>query len=124
MADAATEWFYVGQDGQPVGPLSLEAMLDAWVHERIHAETPCAYRGMEGWQPLGETPPFTRFRQRIADGKLVSYGCKCGNRIIMSAEHAGSLARCKSCNTVFMVPDPPGHDEPRASTSQTSESEA
>jgi hypothetical protein len=92
-------------------------MLDAWIHGRIDAKTSCALHGADGWTNVGKTPPLDRFAQRIADGKLISYRCKCGNRIIMAASHCGSLARCKNCSTVFLVPDPPGRDEAPASPS-------
>jgi hypothetical protein len=125
MADGSQQWYYVGDDRKPVGPMSLEDMLDAWIHGRINARTYCAPHGADGWTKVGQTPPLDRFAQRIAEKNLVSYRCKCGNRIIMAAAHSGSLARCKNCSTVFLVPDPPGRDEEPASPSNwPSEAEA
>ncbi len=112
MAESAREWYYVIDDADPVGPLSVEEMLHAWIHDQIKPTTPCTRQDMKGWTPICETPPFSKFWQRVTEKRLVSYRCKCGNRIIMSTEHTNSLARCKNCGKVFMVPEWPGHDDP------------
>lgn len=121
MADSPKVWYYQMEDREPVGPLSVEEMLHAWIHGQIKPTTPCTKQDMKGWSPVCETPPFNRFWPRVTENRLVSYRCKCGNRIIMAAEHAESLARCKQCAKVFMVPEPPGTDEdPAALPDETS----
>jgi hypothetical protein len=121
MSDTPKEWYYAGDGDEPVGPLSLEEVLHVWIRGRIGPATVCTRHDMKGWRKICETEPFAKFWQRIAQNELVSYLCKCGNRIIMSAGHSNSLARCKKCDAVFLVPDPPGRDEELAEPPAPSE---